>query len=309
MAIAGPGLDGFTPPPPPQPPAAIPQIQPIVSIDDQQTQGPSAKNWLNATFEVSSLAGDGPVFDGAHYISQGVWSYAAQLSVAEPPPSGLVGAALGGTASYEGHVRFTSFSDRDDSKSFVGPMTFVFQHYIPIQHVTLAPLADAHLGVEFAASTPWLSGRNIAIPTTVREVDSTATELARDGWSVRPVTGYLRGDFLVCRSVHVEIGAGPEVFSPAQGTNEYDLRTYVAAGASLGCSNAATDYLPKLEVEYRQRHRLYADNTGYALFQNLGVALQEDVGPFIFELFAAADPSAQQYRQLGIRVQVGAGRR
>ncbi|HEX3476943.1 MAG TPA: hypothetical protein VHT91_18090 [Kofleriaceae bacterium] len=266
-------------------------------MDDTRAHGPSARNWLDLELDAKVLSGvhDDSVFALTEQLSLGAPTFRDRdvhdiLRLFEP---------------YQLRIRSATFRGPDGWDQ--GPLTVGMQRYFPIDHVAFLPLAYAHFGVETVVSTPWLSGRHVIPPTAVRIVDAVDTELAQNGWSLRPVSGYVRADFLACRSFFGELGAAPELFVPASGPDEYDARFHVAFGWSFGCVDRIVPRRPKLSVEYRGRVRLHADDLPIRYRDSLGVGLQVDFGPLVVQILASTDLVEQplSYGMLGVRLQLG----
>lgn len=276
---------------------AIPQATPVLAVDDTRAHGPSARNWLDGELDTQILS-------GAHDDS--VLALTEQLSLGAPTFRDRdVHDILRLFEPYQLRIRSTTFRGPDGWDQ--GPLTVGMQRYFPIDHVAFLPLAYAHFGVETVVSTPWLSGRHVIPPTAVRIVDAVDTELAQNGWSLRPVSGYVRADFLACRSFFAELGAAPELFVPASGPDEYDARFHGAFGWSFGCANRVASHRPKLSVEYRGRVRLHAGDLPIRYRDSLGVGLQFDCGPLVVQFLASTDLIEQplSYGMLGVRLQLG----
>jgi hypothetical protein len=141
----------------------------------------------------------------------------------------------------------------------------------------------------------------------VRLVHGADTELAQNGWSLRPASVYGRADFLACRSLYVQAGAAPELFVPAVGPNEYDLRYHGALGFSLKCTTGAADHWPKVSLEYLGRARLHAKDAPVTAWNQVGVGLQFDLGAFVIQALATTDPGEHRFNpwMLGLRLQGG----
>ena len=139
-------------------------------------------------------------------------------------------------------------------------------------------------------------------------------ELAGNGWSLRPLSGYGRIDFMVCRNWYAEIGGAPEVFVSTQpgGTTEYDLRGHLGLGFSLACSHSEESLFRHiaLALEYRARGRLYSADASPAYYETISAALQFDWRLITIGAFYAVDPAKiENYRTIGVRLQVGLGAR
>jgi hypothetical protein len=275
----------------------LPRATPVLAVDDTRTHGPSARNWLDVELDAQVLSGvhDDTVLALTEQLSLGAPTFRDRdvhdiLRLFEP---------------YQ--LRFRSATFRGPDGWDQGPLTLGVQRYFPIDHVAFLPLAYAHFGVETVVSTPWLSGRHVIPPTAVRIVDAVDTELAQNGWSLRPVSGYVRADFLACRALFGELGAAPELFVPVSGPDEYDARLHVALGWSFGCIDRVAPRRPKLTVEYRVRLRLHAGDMPILYRDSLGVGLQFDFGPLVVQVLASTDLADQplSYGMLGVRLQFG----
>jgi hypothetical protein len=286
----------FVPEPLPPPPA-LPPANPVLTIDDTHTHGPTARNWLDLRVDsqwlTSSTFGDVAAFDG-------------QLSVGLPTfDDRQLRDILAPLVPYQLRVRTQSF--RSDGDTQAGPLTIAVQRYIPVNPIAISPLVFAHVGIEAALSTPWLAGRFAVPPAAVQVLHAVDTELAQNGWSPRPVSPYLRADFLACRSLYAELGAAPELFVPAVGPNEYDLRFHAALGLSFGCGARAAAHRPMLSLEYRGRVRLHADDAPVAYRDSAGLGLQVDLGPLIIQPLVTtvlAHDSLDVW-MVGLRLQLG----
>lgn len=281
----------------PQQPDVIPQSTVVLAVDDTRSHGPSARNWFDAAVDIQEIVGRN---------DEGVQALTEQLSGGLPTPSdrdlrNIVAPLL----PYQ--LRFRTLSVHTSRGWTQGPLTVGVQRYFPIEHVSIFPLAEAHLGLETVFSTPWLSDRHAIPPRAVQVVDGVDTELAGNGWSWRPLSAYVRADYLACRSLFVEAGAAPEVFAPTNGSNEYDLRFHVAVGWSLACGHRAGGG-PKFSLEYKGRARMYEADAMPAYWQSIGIGVQYDVGGLVAQLLASAAPGdlARGYWMIGLRLQLGA---
>jgi hypothetical protein len=279
-------------------PAELPRATPVITVDDTRTHGPTASDWLNVGVDVQGMDGKS---DAA------VFGLGEQLAIGLPTlRDRQLRDVLAPIAPYALRARSETFYSSANHWQ-QGPLTVGLQRYFPIDAVAISPLVSAHVGLEAAASTPWLSGRFEMPPSTVAIVNAVDTELAQNGWSLRPISAYLRGDFLACGSRYVEAGVAPEMFVPTVGPNEYDLRFHVAAGWSWSCGNGATGLRPKLSFEYRGRVRLHADEQPAAYWDSIGLGVQLDVGGFLIEPLATTvlAEHAFHYGMLAIRFQLG----
>jgi len=270
---------------------------PVLAVDDTRAHGPSARNWLDAEVDTQAIASAN---------DDGVLAFTEQLSLGAPAPGDRdLYDILEQFQPYQLRIRSTTFHAPEGWEQ--GPLTVGVQRYFRIDHVSFLPLAYAHFGVETVVSTPWLSGRHVTPPTAVHIVDAVDTELAQNGWSLRPVSGYVRADFLACRSFFGEAGVAPELFIPTSGANEYDARIHAAIGWSFGCESRVVRSPPKFSLEYRVRLRMYAGDSGVAYHDSLGFGLQFDGGGLVVQVLASTDVSDHwlSYGMLGLRLQFG----
>lgn len=200
--------------------------------------------------------------------------------------------------------------DGSDTGWRAAPFTFALQHYWVLEPLNAAPLLGIHFGVEGAISTPWLSDRRAAPPAALTSL-GIDTELANNGWSVRP-SGYARMDFLGCRNEYVEVGAGPELFVPTTvgAPNLVAIRYRIALGADFGCDhkNLSQVARPGLMLEYRGRGIVYRGDASPSYDDLLNVAVQWVVGPCTLGFTYGFDPLLTTDRYvLGARLQLGFG--
>jgi hypothetical protein len=299
QAVPGETVEACSPPQPEQ----IPDAAPIITIDDTRTHGPVARDWLNAsvdgTFFISPIT-----VSGSQLVERNVVGLTPQLSLGVPGADQVnLDDLLKPYDLYELRVRGEIFWQ--DGNAVGGPLSVAVQHYFPIQHLNFLSFGSAHLGIETAFSTPWLSGRTVIPPVPVRVLEGVDTELAESGWSLRPVAAYLRGDFLACRSLYGEIGGAPEVFVPGIGPTEYDVRFHAAGGWSFTCPSRVLDYRPKVSLEYRGRVGLPTSDQAIRYDESIDVALQVDLAWLTVQAFAGVDPRHADYQMYGIRVQAG----
>lgn len=288
-------------------PDPIPTARPIVSLDDTRSQGPTARNWFDVSVAPALMIGPQVMADGKQ-VSGTVYASTFQLSAGIPTFDvreyrDLVDRYQ--LSTFQVRMRGEVFRTAEDWLG--GPMTFAAQRYFAIDPLAISPLVFAHVGIDVAFATPWVSGRADTPPATVQVLNGVDTELARNGWSLRPVTAYFRADFLACRSWYAELGAGPEAFVPTAGATEYDTRVRAAAGFSLGCHGNVSEYAPKLQVEYRGRIRMYAADASPDYRDQIGGGLQFDLGAFVLQVFYAADLGSKMadYATVGARLQLG----
>lgn len=282
----------------PAPPLApLPQATPVLAVDDIRAHGPTARNWIDLAIDTEHIVAPG---------SQDATEITEQLSIGLP----TFGArelrdVLAVFEPYELRLRSTTVHSSAGVQQ--GPLTIGLQRYFPFEPVSITPLAYAHLGVEAVISSPWLSDRHATPPPAVRIVNGVDTELAQNGWSLRPVSAYLRADFLACRSAFADLGAAPEAFVPTTGATEYDVRFHVAWGWSFGCADRVAARRPKVSFEYRGRARLHAGDAPPDYRDSLGLGLQYDLGGFVVQALGSTDPGQHMldYWMLGLRLQFG----
>lgn len=281
----------------PPEPSTIPTARPVVPIEDTRSYGPTARNWWDVSVTSAMLFAN----DSTTYQTtlQGVIGF---------PNSSLREVRdlyrEYHLPDYQLRVRHEIFAGAEKRNG--GPFTFAVQRYLPISHLAIDPLIYAHVGVEAALSTPWISGSDVLPIAAVQILDGPSTELADNGWSVRPLSVYLRADALVCRSWAGEVGLEPEVFVPVDRRNEYGTRFRVAAGLSLGCNGNMSPHAPKLTFEYRGRVRMYADGDPVAYRDTLAAGVQFDLGFAMIQAFYKADPGRfAQAAAFGVRLQFG----
>jgi hypothetical protein len=279
-------------------PEEIPTADPIIAIDDTRTHGPTARNWFDVWF-------DGAWLQSPHFAD--TFALAAQFTAGAPSfQQQNARELLSPYDVYQFRIRYNAFQYKSDW--LFGPMTFAVQRYFSIAPLAIKPLVFAHFGVEFAVSSPWFSDRFETPPPGIRVLDATDTELVDSGWSVRPLSGYFRADFLACRSAYAELGGSPELFAPSSGGMEYNVRLHVAGGWSFGCANKISRYHPKLTVEYRDRFRLSSTTQPLDYEQVAGIGLQSDVFGFAAQAYFTVNPVHMSYQTYGIRLQWGAKR-
>lgn len=281
----------------PPKPTEVPTARPVIPIDDTRSYGPTARNWFDIGATQAVLLADG----GATY------QLTSQLSIGFPRvPSREVSDVYAryDLTSYQFRIRDEVFAGAEHANG--GPMTFAVQRYFPISQLAISPLVFAHVGVEAAISTPWLSGSDAVPIRAIYILDGPDTELADNGWSLRPAAVYFRGDFLACRSESIDIGIEPEAFVPVGRVREYGTRFHVAAGVSLGCHGNMSPHAPKITVEYRGRIRMYAGDSDVAYRDNLAAGIQYDFGPLALQAFYKADPGQfAAAAAFGLRLQIG----
>jgi hypothetical protein len=187
--------------------------------------------------------------------------------------------------------RFGMFVDGEERTW--APITLAAQR-ISVHDVLRVPqYIHFQTGVEVAISSPWLSGRDVDPSAAGGPVFTADTELARNGWSVRPLSAHARIDVLICRSLHLEGGIGPELFrsvtEPARG-NDFGLRWHASIGTSFACPVRSLP-LSNLtwSVQYSARALLYNRDAPATYDDRALAALQYRSGWFSVGAFASRD--------------------
>jgi hypothetical protein len=285
-------------PPDPDP---VPVARPVIPVDDTRSYGPTARDWIDLAAVPAFLIGP----------TATVFQLTSQLAIGFPTaPSREVRQIYDAyhLTDYQLRVRDDLFAG--GGAEVGGPLTVALQRYLPIAPLAISPMLYAHVGIEAAISTPWLSGRFSTPVQAIQVLDGVDTELARNGWSLRPASAYLRGDFLACRSASAELGIEPEAFVPTVGANEYGARFHAAGGLSLGCEGNMSPYAPKLVLEYRGRVMMYAAGEAPSFRDSLGAAVQVDLDWLVLQMFYRSDlgTAMLHYGAVGLRVQIGRSR-
>lgn len=286
--------------------------QPIVPADDTLSQGPVARDWTWASADATLLRGPSTTVGTGDV---GLFKY--RLEVGPPTADGLIGTLLGGAKNLAFRAELAQVAydtPSGSSTSAAGPLTFALQRYAPFPVLNIIPLVHLHVGVETAVATPWLSDRYLVPPAALQTIAGVDTELADNGWSLRPLSPYIRADFTACRDLYFELGAAPELFIPTGRDLQYDLRYHVASGASLACQHPGGRSLLRhlaLTGEYRGRLQLYAGSLPFEYRDALAIALQVDIPTKVvdltFQAFGEDAPylSWWAYRAAGVRLQIG----
>ena len=300
-AMAETGAGALPPDGVPPDPAPVPIARPVIPIEDTRSHGPTARNWLDLSATPALLVGR----------SGTVLQLTSQLALGLPTASGRELREIYDAyhlGDYQLRVRSDVFGGSGAATG--GPITLAVQRYFPIAPLAISPLLYAHFGLEAALATPWLSGRFVAPHPTIQVLDGVDTELASDGFSLRPASVYFRGDFLACRSISGELGVEPEAFVPAKGANQYGTRFHAALGWSWGCHGNMSPLAPKIAFEYRGRVTMYAAGEPASYRDSLGVALQVDLAWFVAQVFYRSDLGTAMAHDaaFGLRLQLGLGR-
>jgi hypothetical protein len=281
-------------------PAPAFTARPVIPPDDTRSYGPTARDWIDLSTAPSWLYG--PTGD--------LFELSSQLAVGFPTPTVQELRELYDDYhldAYQLRLRDEMVAGRDGA--LAGPLTIGLQRYLPVAPLAISPLIYAHVGIESVLATPWLSGRETVPPETLQLVHGVDRELAANGWSIRPLAAYLRGDFLACRSASFELGIEPEAFAPMNGATELGTRFHVAAGLSSGC-HVVRPYYPKLALEYRGRVMMYAHDETTNFRDSIAAAIQIDLSWFVVSAFYQSDLGSVMAHAgaIGLRLQIGAGR-
>lgn len=273
---------------------AIPPVEPVVAVDDTRTHAPVLFEGyqLGATYRylfhgansdlVTAQVGIGPAaFDEIH-----------------------TQAVLGWMRNYSFRVRATA-TDVFEQRRW-GPLTLAITRYLPVEPLAIAPLLYLHLGIETAVSTPWASGRHDLPPDAIGTAMNIDTELASNGWSLRPASAYVRADLLLCRSIAMEVGAGPEAFVPTvpNARTEYDVRFHALFGISFACVHERDSWWKNLDavIEYRGRAKLYSGDAPPNIFSETSLELQHR-GKLTYGAFISTN--IRSFLGVGLRLQMG----
>lgn len=221
------------------------------------------------------------------------------------------GGSLGWLARWSFRARFQWARTDQDRDWYVGPLTFAMQRPWTFNLGGIVTLAHLQGGVESTLSTPWLHTGDRDLPLAVRAAHVADSELVESGWSLRPLTGHVRADLLACRSIHLEVGGGPELF---RSTAELDRATaigarwHAAAGFSLACVHRRREWLNDVTVALQWRGRMIAvrgdEGGGYA--DDVTIGLDLDLGDWAFAGFIGphGDELGTETWKAGVRLQL-----
>jgi hypothetical protein len=276
---------------------AIRLPEPVVAIDDLRTHAPV----LYERYQVGATY---------RYVLEGDNADLTALQIGLGPMKhkrSQLRQTLSWMHDYALRLRFTAIDLAGDDRRF-GPITVGLQRYARVAPVAIAPLLHLHYGVEVAVSSPWASGREELPDPALAAAMGVETELASNGWSLRPATAYVRADLLMCRSIAVELGAGPEAFVTTIPNleNEYGVRFRGLLGFSLGPCHKRNSWRKNIDVviQYRGRARLYSDDAAPDIFNELGLELQRR-GWLNLGLFGTTDFGSSDGFTFGARLQLG----
>ncbi|HWO23399.1 MAG TPA: hypothetical protein VNO30_31880 [Kofleriaceae bacterium] len=217
------------------------------------------------------------------------------------------GASMGELERWTLRGRF-GFLASDDADVTWAPLTLAAQRITVYDTLSVLPLIHFQSGVELAVSTPWLSDRELDPGPLGARVYTADTELVRNGWSVRPASWHARIDLLLCRSMHLEGGAGPEVFRSTRAMDrargvDIGLRWRFSVGFSFACPARSTPFADvTASMQYSARALLYNREVAPSYDDRMQFALQYQPNRFALAVFTTPDA-----RMLGVRIQVEAG--
>lgn len=279
--------------------AARPRV--VIPVEDVRSQGLLSHHAVEMSVATSfDLAPDGD--RRLHTVQVGVGPFTF---------GGMAAQVFGPLSGLGVRIRFTAVEPEDDQVVF-GPMTAAVRKSFPVRVLDFAPLAHVQTGLEFAVATPWLEERMHVPAKSFASLHGADAELSSSGWSLRPLDGHLRVDLLACRSLHVEVGAGPEVFVPElEGETEYGLRYHGSLGVGLACADRPdTGVLASMvtSIQYRARAIVERGTLAPTYRDEIGVALQIALGGRLnLTFFGSADPYKRMddHLTLGVRLQLG----
>jgi hypothetical protein len=266
----------------------------VVPADDTRTHAVASRRLLSSAIWYANLPEDA----NALWYQLGVGPVSWKLP--------FRGSSMGELDRWTLRARFGVVANRDD-KLHWAPLTFAAQRISVHDTLSVLPLIHVQTGIEVAFSTPWVSGKTLDPRMLGADVYSADTELARNGWSIRPAEWHVRADALMCRSIHVEAGLGPELFrsteEPDRGL-DFGLRWRASLGMSLACPARTSWFITHVtaSVQYRARALLYNRDAPSAYDDRLAFALQYQYGPLSVAGFITPDA-----KLWGVRVEVDAG--
>lgn len=275
----------------------IPPAEPVVAVDDTRSHA-------------AVLGEDYQLAAAAHYVFSRDGRGDLETVQAAIGPLVFDEQHLNDTLSWTRKIALRArFSVADVTKDdmLAGPLTFGLQRYMAIAPLAISPLLHVHAGFEVAVSTPWLEGREVVPPSPIHAASLVDTELASNGWSLRPFSTYFRLDLLLCRSIYGEAGVAPEAFVPTMSgdrSTEYGLRVHAAGGISLACLHERDGWLRGLDLvlEYRGRARLYKSGDPSSYYNTVNFEVQHR-GPTTYGISVFSN--CWTFIGLGIRVQLG----
>jgi hypothetical protein len=235
---------------------ALAQTPAVVSPPD------SRRTYARITREWGEVAVWAERLDDRTAADEDATAYWAQLGVGpvryQLP---LRGATLGWLARWAYRARFGVIHP-DGGEYIAGPLTVAAMRFTPHDSFDVERMLHLESGLEIALSTPWLEDPDGLPPSSVRELHGPDAEVADVGWSLRPATLHGRIDLLSCRSWHVELGAGPEIFRSTIDEArplDYGLRWHIVGGVVPICPRSYFTFLRQvtISVQHRARAMLY----------------------------------------------------
>jgi hypothetical protein len=285
--------------------------QPILPAEAARREGPSARQWFDTAVTYTHI--------GAPMREADVEAVSLQLALGPKPVTANTERVFGNVLSwfddYSLRLRWTHVMMHDGSTR-EAPLTVAVQRFLVAKPLEAAPLLHLHLGIESAFATPWLGDRKSAPPMAYQKLYAVDTELAHNGYSVRPLGLYVRGDVFFCRNIFLEAGIAPELFLPTEGgdrPNEYDLRWHASFGWNFACSSDPVSWRRPLAVSFEVRGRSVLSVNDDPQRRALdSVAVQYHLGEsWVINVFGsrATGVPLSQYYAAGVRLQVGLGER
>jgi hypothetical protein len=285
--------------------------QPILPAEAVRREGPVARQWLDTAVTYTHL--------GAPMREADVEAVSLQLAFGPRPVKASTERVFGNVLSwlddYSLRLRWTHVMMHDGSTR-EAPLTVAVQRFLVARPLEAAPLIHLHLGIESAVATPWLGDRKSAPPMAYQKLYAVDTELAHNGYSIRPAGLYVRGDVFFCRNLFLEAGFAPELFLPTEGVDrpaEYDLRWHASFGWNFACASDPVSWRRPLAVSFEVRGRSVLSVNDDPQRRALdSVAVQYHLGKsWVINVFGsrATGVPLSQYYAAGVRLQVGLGER
>lgn len=285
--------------------------QPVLPADAARREGPTSRQWFDAAVGYTHIA--------APMSTDALDAFSVQLAFGPKPMSAQAERVFddvwGWLDDYALRLRWTHVM-MGDGASREAPLTIAVQRFLVAKPFEALPLLHLHLGLETSFATPWLGDRKSAPPIAYRKLYGVDTELAHNGYSVRPLGAYVRGDLFFCRNLFLEAGLAPELFLPTEGgdrPNEYDLRWHVSFGWNFACSSDPVSWRRPLAVSFEVRGRSVLSVNDDPERRALdSVALQYHLGKqWVINVFGsrATGVPLSQYFAAGVRLQFGLGGR
>jgi hypothetical protein len=277
--------------------AADPAI--VVAADDTRTHAVASRNSVAVSSWYTRLPDQGH----AIWLQLGLGPSRFKLP--------FRGASMGELDRWTARLRVGRLWPDDAMTDAVwSPLTIAAQRISAYDTLSVLPLIHLQTGIEIAVSTPWLSDPELDPELAHGDAWSADTELARNGWSLRPASWHVRADALMCRAIHLEAGIGPELFrstaDPDRGL-DYGLRWNASLGFSLACprDSAFSRWVAgrlTVSAQYRARALLYNRDDDASYDDQTAVALMYQYRGYAIAGFATLDGHLW-----GIRVSVEAG--